>query len=217
MSLSLSTPNHQIERLYNKHSRSHYGTHFDYAGSAIDATLDGKAWRVMAFPDGLNHRLLNKLYHYCMSYLNMHSKLFMIRFDVALYDSPEDNKEIGKLSRYITKKLESRYQSEVGFGWVREQNSHSEKCHYHCFVMLNGQKVRNTYTTFNVVKAAMKLLINITIHFPYNCSYMVLRNDLSSQQAAFYRLSYLAKNKGKTDLPVKTKSHNFSRLKSKAR
>lgn len=172
--------------------------------------LGGLGWLVMYFADGLNRKILNKAYQCMTAFLSLHSKAFVIRFDISLYDSPNHNKTIGKIMRSVTTNLNNRYQSKVAYGWVREQNSIDVKCHYHCFVILDGHKVNKTKTTFDYARHAIELVVDANPYFPAHCYYMVKRNDLASFQAALYRLSYLAKNASKQNIPPKVKGYYFS-------
>ncbi|MBQ4889299.1 inovirus-type Gp2 protein [Shewanella sp. MMG014] len=169
-------------------------------------------WQVMSFADGLDRNILNKTYQSLTAFLSRHSKAFVIRFDISLYDSPEDNKLISKTMRSVTTSLNNRYESKAAYGWVREQNSLDDKCHYHCFVILDGHKVNKTKTTFDYARHAIELVVNAKTHFPKYCHYMVYRNDLVTFQAALYRLSYLAKNTSKQANPSKVKGYFFSRI-----
>lgn len=178
-------------------------------------TLGGLVWEVMWFSQGLNRQILSKLFNSLKAYLTWHSKMYVIRFDISLYHSPSNNNTISKLRSYITKELKTHYKSRVEFGWVREQNNTDNKCHYHCFVLLNGHTCNSTNKTFSIVRKAMSLVIDVTFYFPENCSYMVIRNELSTLQAVLYRLSYLAKNATKENNPALVKSYYLSRLKPK--
>ncbi|GIU43726.1 hypothetical protein TUM4438_13270 [Shewanella sairae] len=190
--------------------------HLHHTDKAIDVVLGEFIWKVMLFQEGLNRRLLTKLYNALMAYISCHSKVLVIRFDVSLYDSLPNNNTISKLRNYILKQLNSHYNSKAEFCWVREQNRHDDKCHYHCFILLDGQKVRSSYRTFDLALKAKELIIDINIHFPENCTYMILPNTLSSIQAALYRLSYLAKNWTKENNPALAKGYYFGRTKHKA-
>lgn len=174
--------------------------------------LGGLGWLVMCFADGLNREILNKIYQTLAAFLSRHSKAFVIRFDVSLYDSPSHNKIIGKIMRNISGKLTNYYNTRAVYGWVREQNNIDDKCHYHCFVIINGHYANKTKITFDYAKHAIELVVDANTHFPAYCHYMVKRNDLASLQAALYRLSYLAKNASKENKPSKVKGYFFSRI-----
>lgn len=73
-------------------------------------------------------------------------------------------------------------------------------------------KVNKSQTTFNFVIQALTLVIDVNSYFPQNPCYMAFRGNLRSQQAAIYRLSYLAKNKSKDTIPSHTKGYYFSRV-----
>ncbi|MFQ6371540.1 inovirus-type Gp2 protein [Shewanella sp. YIC-542] len=178
----------------------------------VDVVLGGNVWKVMSFPTGINRTLLNRLNNCLDAFLSWHSKAYMIRFDISLYDSLPHNHKISKFRSIVVKALQSHYQSTVAFGWVREQNSVADKCHYHCFVQLNGHKANSTNTTFNIVQHALALVVDINAYFPDNCAYMIKRNSLKSRQAALFRLSYLAKNASKNGKPNAAKGYYFSRI-----
>ncbi|PMG72869.1 hypothetical protein BCU84_19780 [Shewanella sp. 10N.286.51.B7] len=181
----------------------------------VDVSLGGYGWKVMSFAEGIDRNILNKIYNCLTAYLTWHSKVFVIRFDISLYDSPSNNKTIEKVIRCITSKQKKHYKSKVAYGWVREINSTDIKCHYHGFILLDGQKVRHSKTTFDIAMHARSLVIDTNIHFPKNCGYMIQPKDLTSIQAALYRLSYLAKNATKHSKPLGTKGFQFSRIKTK--
>lgn len=181
----------------------------------VDVVIEGRVWKVMSFPSGINRPLLNKLYGVLSAFLSWHSKAYMIRFDISLYDSLPHNHKISKFRSIVVKALKSYYQSTVVFSWVREQNSTDDKCHYHCFVLLNGHKANSTNTTFNIVKHALALVVDINAYFPENCGYEIQRNSLASIQKALFRLSYLAKNDSKNGKPSCAKGYYLSRIEHK--
>lgn len=187
----------------------------DIHSQTTEVSLGGYVWEIMQFPDGINRKLLERLYQSLMAYISWHSKVFMVRFDLSLYDSPTQNITMTKFRNYMVRHLEEKYKSKVSFFWVREHNNTKNRCHYHCALLLNGQKVQNTKTTFDLVIASRNIIIDTNSFFPENCGYKIHPRDLQSIQAALFRLSYLAKNATKHGCPQFTKSHQFSRLKPK--
>ena len=185
-----------------------------YMGSPIyeQVSLGGLGWLVMCFVDGINRKILNLIYQFLSAYLSRHSKIFIVRFDISLYDSPSHNKTIGKIMRSVATNLSNNYKSKAAYCWVREQNNIEDKCHYHCFVLLNGHKVNKSKTTFDYARHAIEIYVDANPYFPAHCYYMVKRNDLASFQAALYRLSYLAKNESKQGIPPKVKGYFFSTI-----
>ncbi len=197
-----------IEKLLAHKSYSH----LEPIPQTKDVCLSGYGWKVMLFAEGIDSRLLTKIYNSFTRYLSIHSKVFMIRFDISLYDSPSTNKTVSKIIQRITFNLDKRYQSKASYGWVREQNTIGRKCHYHCFILLDGHKVNRSKTTFDFASQAITLVIDATVYFPKSPCYMTYRSKLRSQQAAIYRLSYLAKNASKDTIPSNTKGSQFSRI-----
>jgi hypothetical protein len=88
-------------------------------------------------------------------YLNRHSKVLVVRFDVRY---PEDfsrvagNGDISACIAYVVKKYK-RQGLDPSYIWVREQHR-SIHPHYHCALFLNGQKVRGYRHVFQNVEGA---------------------------------------------------------------
>lgn len=89
------------------------------------------------------------------SYLNRHSKALIVRFDVHYpedYPMVSGNEDISACIAYVAKKYK-RQGLDPFYIWVREQ-LRSVHPHYHCALLLNGQKVRGYRHVFKNVEEA---------------------------------------------------------------
>jgi hypothetical protein len=80
--------------------------------------------------------------------------------------------------------------------------------------MIDGHKVNYPYDVTNKVKEIWQQLDG-SEYFPDNCYYNIKRNDYESIQGAIWRLSYLAKARGKGYKLDQTKNYAVSRIKPK--
>ena len=78
--------------------------------------------------------------------------------------------------------------------------------------MIDGHKVNFPYEVTRKVKDIWRQLDG-SEYFPDNCYYNVKRDDYETIQAAIWRISYLAKARGKGYKPDQTKNYGTSRIK----
>ncbi|WP_291443638.1 inovirus-type Gp2 protein [Desulfovibrio sp.] len=80
-------------------------------------------------------------------YTTSHSKTMVIRFDVTYpkgFKAVEDNSDISALMKLLIQRC-SRNGVSSAYFWVREQSLRSNNQHYHCMLLLNGNKTRRYY------------------------------------------------------------------------
>jgi len=170
-------------------------------------------WQIMSIEEGINKKIMNKMFDQLATVINQHSKVFLVRFDVRLYVSSKTNILISKFRNLLNRKIQKKYNCKTGYIWVREQTLTAEHPHYHYAVFLNGHNIRKSFGLKPLIEHVCYLLVNISVYFPDNNSYMIKRDDLASIQQAIYRLSYLAKNQTKGFRAPQTSDYQTSRLK----
>ncbi|WP_318470772.1 YagK/YfjJ domain-containing protein [Photobacterium leiognathi] len=167
----------------------------------------------MDFKDGINFKLMNRIMEQLSISLTHYSKLLVVRLDFHCHREERTNRLISNLFKQITNKLKRLYQCIIGYVWVREQTDSSKRPHYHTALIFNGHKVYHPSKIIKKIMADINLNPYMTCFVPEHCFYQVHRNDLESQQALIYRLSYLAKNNTKETCPHQTKNYQISRNK----
>lgn len=126
-------------------------------------------------------------------------KVLMFRFDIHINKYTHDNKVISKLLIDVKRFINRKYPDakRVGHIWCREQQTVKHQ-HYHVFMMVNGSKIETSYKIF---KEIQRLADNSPLltepHIPKNAYTMVKRGDDDAYNEAFYRASYLAKERTK--------------------
>jgi len=176
-------------------------------------TINGKTWWVNSAGSGLIYHFLHAMVGQLEAILSHHSKIHLIRFDLRIYEYTENNKLISKFNKKLQRWLEQKYKvSRIGFIWCREMETQKHQ-HYHYVLMVDGHKTRHPYEILIKVKEIWELRLQGSEFTPQNCYYNIKRDDFDSLQNAIWRISYLAKARGKGYKPAQTKNYGTSRLK----
>jgi len=142
----------------------------------------------------------------------IHKNIFMLRFDLRSSNFKEGNREISLFRKQIVQWVERHYQTHsIGTLWVRERET-SECQHYHFALWIDASKIRHS--------SKLKLIIqekweeaDPSSHSIWNCEKTYLVNNDKVFRDAVFRLSYLAKYRGKGYRPVASNDYSTSRLK----
>ena len=143
--------------------------------------------------------------------LKQHCKVLAIRLDVHMPKHTKLNTNIGLFIDYLKRYIQRKYSSkDIGFIWVREIEK-AKKQHYHLCVYVDGNKIR---TSYKIVEWAEEYLNSrgMTLYRPDNTFMMVLRKNKQTIDNAVYRMSYLAKVRGKGYVDKYVKNYSSSRL-----
>ncbi|GLX77724.1 hypothetical protein tinsulaeT_10640 [Thalassotalea insulae] len=175
-------------------------------------TINGKTWWVNSKGSGLLTHTIKSMIGQVDAMLSYHSKIHLIRFDLRVYGYTENNDIITKFNKRFHRWLERKYKlSRIGFCWCREQENQKHQ-HYHYVLMVDGHKVRHPHEILPKIKEIWELGLQGSEFTPKNCYYNLKRDDYDSIQKAIWRISYLAKARGKGYKPTQTKNYGTSRV-----
>lgn len=175
-------------------------------------TVNGQTWFVNSSGSGLRTEQLKAIINQVDAMLTHHSKVFLMRFDLRMYNFTDNNEIITTFNRRLHKWLKRKYiLKRVGFHWVRELETAKQQ-HYHYALMIDGHKARHPIEILNKVQEIWNEQLGGSMFTPKNCYYNLEREKYSSIQNAIWRLSYLAKARGKGYKPAQTKNYGASRI-----
>ena len=145
--------------------------------------------------------------------LSHHAKVHILRFDFHQPTYTDTNERITTFNRRLFKWLKRNYGLQrIGFTWVREQEKAKQQ-HYHYALMIDGHKVQySDLIQKKVIQIWSEITDGNTCWIPAHPYHNVARNDCDSLQEAVYRISYLAKARGKGYSPPQTKDYSTSRI-----
>ncbi len=170
-------------------------------------------WKVQHSRKEIIPKIMDRIFDQLSAALSWYSKVFVVRFELMIYEQPNDNKLVSKFFDNLKKRLHKHYGGKLGLIWAREQSATAVHPHYHCAVYLNGHKAHKAWGVGRHVEHVCGSLAELTSWDPKNAGYMVHRGDTRSIQEAIYRVSYLAKRETKDLTPKNVCTYQASRLK----
>ncbi len=139
-------------------------------------------------------------------------RVFVLRFDLHQPWYTPDNRHVTQFRDRLFKKLKRTYGfKKIGFCWVREQER-SKTQHYHWVLFLDGNLIRHSSKINETIKKAWERP-NGGYHVPVIKRPFHFVDSDDSIQEAIYRISYLAKARGKGYRDKQAKDYQCSRMK----
>lgn len=171
-------------------------------------------WIVNAVKSGIRTAQMKSILEQLEAVLSHCSQVLVVRFDIGIPTYTDDNDVITCLIQKLATYIKNNYEIErVGYHWAREIER-AKKQHYHCVMMLDANKIRHPSKLNEfIIKLATKH--NLRPWIPEHCYYKFKRNDHNEKQSAIFRMSYLAKGRGKGKKPAQVKNYASSRIKPK--
>ncbi len=174
--------------------------------------IHGKEFEVPNGHLGWYPKILYRFVDQLDAMLSSNRCVMVIRADLRLGFSTQDNKIMTTFWRRLSKTLKKRYpQLKLGYIWVREQERAKHQ-HYHIMIMVDKDLIHYSNTITTAIIKVWKNLSGSQAHIPKNCYYSVKRNDTDSFLKPVERASYLAKSRGKGYRSKQTKDYGSSRL-----
>ena len=174
---------------------------------------NGKTYRVNSSKSGLYAEILKPMIEQFEIGLEKWRRVFVLRFDLHTHVFTKDNARITAFRKRLFQKLKRYYGfKEIGSCWVREQER-AKSQHYHFVLFLDGNLIRHSSIINEMIRAAWDdgtgTYTMPHIKHPFH---FVDREGIT--QEAMYRVSYLAKPRGKGYRPPQTKDFQCSRMKA---
>ena len=141
--------------------------------------------------------ILLALYRELMAMLAHHHKILFLRVDIRIFDYTPNNKIISDYLRKVKRWLSIHYDiKRVGHLWVREIEK-AKNQHYHLILLLDGSKIQHPKKLIDYLEHLAYYRDMAKPFTPQQCYLMIFRKDFKNFDRAFYRGSYLAKERGK--------------------
>ncbi|MFC1537086.1 inovirus-type Gp2 protein [Pseudomonadota bacterium] len=143
-----------------------------------------------------------------------HGRLLVVRFDLHSYGfkTSDSNEQVSLFLKRIIQWLGRNYScKKIGRAWARERERAKQQ-HYHCALMIDGNKIRHPKNLLAAIKGKWEIL-NPDHYMPIIRKPYHFVDKISGLNDSVYRLSYLAKPRGKGYRPDQTKDYSTSRIK----
>ncbi|MDN3638747.1 inovirus-type Gp2 protein [Simiduia curdlanivorans] len=186
-----------------------------YISYADYIAVGERIWQVNSKPSGIYTAILKRFVGQLEAMLSHHSRVLVVRVDLREYSKYPDNNRVSTFLARLIAHLKRHYDTKrIAYGWVRELEKAKQQ-HYHAFLVLDGHKVNRAHYINQKCREIWSFMDG-SQYTPANCYYHFHRDDQLKQQAAIYRISYLAKGRGKGYRPEQTKDYAASRISMKS-
>ena len=188
----------------NNRKKEHYGSLININGEQLEINSSDTL--------GVYPVIIEKIVEQLDKSLYIHKRVFVLRFDLHLDNYSDNNKEISKFMKAQVQRIRRKYKTKhIGYVWVREMER-AKTQHYHCAFFIDGDKIRNSFALNQQIKAKWyknghRSVVPKPFYFIDKHNYEEKRKDV------IYRLSYLAKVRGKGYRSSQAKDYSTSRLK----
>lgn len=130
----------------------------------------------------------------------------------------ENNKAVSLFMSRLIKRLKRTYGlKDVGYFWAREYHGLGKGQHYHLVIFLDGRVVNQPRKVGALVREAWegnsRADVGYKLGYIFKAAYNV--DSPETETDFIYRISYLAKVRGKSARPPQTKDYGCSRIKPK--
>jgi len=172
---------------------------------------DGKTYKINARKSGVYSEIMHKALEQFNICEEKWGRVLVVRFDLHPRFKSGDNSKLSKFIKNLRRRIERKYGfSDVGYVWARECER-SKKHHYHFALFLDGDKVRHSKKVLELARSTWKGL-HIDNHMPVIPKPYCFVDSPESKEQAIYRISYLAKTRGKGYRDRQAKDYSTSRL-----
>lgn len=182
-----------------------------YISLAETITHSGTEYVINARKSGIYpqqlHSMINQLDICVMKW----RRVLVLRTDLHQIHYLNDSRMISRFRKNLARRLARQYGiTELGYSWVREMEKAKQQ-HYHFALYLDGDVIQHPRKLNLIVSNTWeKVGDGNTVGYPPNCFHYV--NDPDSKAKAVYRISYMAKARGKGYRPPQAKDFSNSRL-----
>jgi len=183
-------------------SINHYGKTY-----SINNGKEGK-------PLGLYVEPLKKVIEQFELGLNKWKRVFVLRFDLHAPYETENSKSMTDFRKRLFQKLKREYGFDnIGYCWAREYHGKGKGQHHHWAIWLDGNKIKHSSRINEMIKKAWEKPTG-GYHVPTIKRPFCFVDSDEVAQEAIYRVSYLAKTRGKGYRSAQTKDYQCSRMKA---
>ncbi len=130
--------------------------------------------------------------------LTLHSKVLAVRVDLHATVQQINNSSVENLLRWLKQDLLRSYRMKnIGHFWAREIGK-KKGLHWHLVLLLDGNIIQSSWAIIDKIKSYWEITKSIgKVQVPHNPFKQILRGDEDSFNEAFYRSSYLTKERSK--------------------
>jgi len=180
-------------------------------------THNGKEYRINNGKGKKDYELYTPILHKIIEQFQVAQskwgRVAMLRIELHLPHNTQDSKCVTDFRHRLIQRLRRYYGiKDIGYAWVRERHGIGKAQHYHYALFLDGGKVNHPKKLTELARASwVRPMGGYNLGYIENAFYFI--DNEKTALEAIYRLSYLAKTKGKGNRPPQAKDYQCSRMK----
>jgi len=172
---------------------------------------DGLSYEVNVTGSGVYREIVRRIIEQLQTGLAIHGRLMVVRFDLHSDSFQADNAEIRAFRRRIMVWVERTYQTRhIGFVWVRERETTKHQ-HYHFALWIDGNKIQHPKRLLTHIMQTWEAIDPSNHTMPYIKKPFYFVDNQEALADVVYRVSYLAKTRGKGYRPEQVKDYREPR------
>lgn len=173
---------------------------------------NGNHYRVNVKKSGLYVEIIEKLIDQFETACQKWPRVFVLRFDLHCHFYSPDNRRQTTFRDRLFKRLQREYGfKQIGYCWVRERER-AKAQHYHWVLFLDGNLIRHSSRINKLIKNAWEDVTG-AYHVPVIKHPFYFGEASQIAEDVIYRVSYLAKARGKGYRADQAKDYQCSRMK----
>jgi len=177
---------------------------FDYEGVSYKVNVTGS---------GVYREIMKRIVEQLHIGLAIHGRLMVMRFDLHSQGFTDSNEEIRAFRKRIMVWIERTYKTrDIGFVWVRERETTKHQ-HYHFSFWIDGNAIQHPQKVLAHIMRKWEAIDPSSHSMPYIKKPFYFVENKQGLDEPVYRLSYMAKPRGKGYRPEQVKDYSTSRLK----
>ncbi len=185
-----------------------------YASRSGSFIHNGETYLVNAKKSGYYTKIMHKIIEQLEISLDKWKRVLVVRFDLHTAFYSGNNTRLTRFIDNLKGRLQRKYGIfKVGYAWAREIEK-AKSQHYHFALFLDGNKVRHSKNILEMVSSTWEKTQHKN-HVPVIPKPYHFINSPESKADAIYRISYLAKTRGKGYRDAQAKDYSTSRLQPK--
>ena len=185
--------------------RKYFHDHIEINGEQIHVNI-GKN------KGGVYYEIITRMIGQLDASIKIHKRVLVHQFILSTNYYTPNNKRISNLMKNLKQKIKRDYGiTEIGYAWAREQER-AKKQHYHVVLFLDGNKIQHPKKLNSIIKEMWLPHGNVPV--VKNPFYYIDKDDNDTRLEAIWRISYIAKIRGKGCRDPQANDYGASRLRN---
>jgi len=194
-------------------SKRKQGKRYDYATHQPVYSYQGIEHQINTTPSsGCYTKPLSEMIRRIVGAVERYKRALFIRLDLSMGDYEDTNESLSAFLKQASRYVRREHGTRLEYVWAREQEEEAKRQHYHLALLIDGDRIRHPARLYEELseKWARK---GGRLSIPESPYLMTGSHNIAE---AVYRVSYLAKERGKGCRPDGVRDFGYSMIRKSA-